>query len=351
MKPGYHPLYLLLLLTCGLRAQDYHFSQFDANPYFVNPALSGERLGEYNGIRVNAAYRDQMANYTKFPGSYKNIAAGIDEPLDPKFSLSQFFFNNRAATSSFNTSGFTLGAAYRLIDQRADHAGNHNLSVGLQMGLVNKTIFPEKFTYDVQYSVNSDDGFDRSIPNRETYARQSYYDLNVNFGVYYRATSKNKKLSVFGGFAIFNLTEPNESFLDNGGFSALPLRHVLHGGAVIAVNPLVTVQPMLLYMNQAGASELNAGVLMFYKIENTIYQPIYGLSVRNKDALIFQLGLRCKQATVRVSYDVVTSYLKSFRNKGIEFSLEWTFSKKKKAKKEETPAEAPTAPESVTPVN
>lgn len=340
--------YILILsffiLNAGI-AQDYHFSQFDANPFYVNPALTGERLTDYKGIQFNADYRDQMSQYTKYPGSYRSIAAGIDEPLSPKFSLGQFFANDKSATSAFNTFNFVLSSSYKLIDQSVENAENHNLSVGIQFGVLNKSVNPEKFTYDTQYSTNSSDGFDRSIPTGETYVRQSYFNFNVNFGMYYRVTSRNKKISGFGGLAIYNITRPNESFFGDGAYSALPLRFNLHGGMVITATKLLSVMPQVLYMNQAKASELNVGFLLFSKIENAIYEPIYGISVRNKDALIFQMGLRFKGITVRVSYDVVTNYLKAYHNQGFEFSLVYILKGKKQVAKKEEPA--PIVPEAV----
>jgi type IX secretion system PorP/SprF family membrane protein len=341
MKTTLYILLLILGLVKTSQAQDYHFSQFDANPFYVNPALTGERIGDHKGIQFNADYRDQMSQYSKYPGSYRSIAAGIDEPLNSKFSIGQFFYSDQSATSSFNTTGFIFAGSYRLIEQSVKDAQNHNLSVGIQFGLVNKSINHEKFTYDAQYSSDASDGFDRSIPSGEVYARQSYFNFNVNFGMYYRVTSKNKKISGFGGLAIYNITRPNQSFFGDGAYSALPIRFNLHGGAVYKATKLLTVMPQILYMNQARANELNVGVMIFSKIENTLYEPLYGISVRNKDAIIFQLGLSFKGITVKASYDVVTNYLKAYRNQGFEFSLVCTLNKKKREAKPEDVAPAP----------
>ncbi len=334
MKKKIHILALILFgLNIGL-AQDPHFSQFDANPFYINPALTGERLSDYKGVQFNASYRDQMSKYTKSPGSFKNVAVGADEPLSSKFSLGQFFYNDKSATGSFNTTGFMVTGAYKLIDQEADAAGNQNLSVGLQMGAYNKSINPEQFTYDAQYSTNSADGFDRSIPSGETFARQSYYNFNLNFGIYYRATSKNKKNSVFGGLALYNITQPGRSFF--GGYSALPLRFNLHAGAMCVLTKQLSLMPQVLYMNQVKASEINLGILMFYKIEGTLYEPIFGLSIRNKDAVIFQLGLKYQSITFRASYDIITNPTKVYGNRGLEFSLVYTLKKKEAASKKKT---------------
>jgi hypothetical protein len=58
-----------------------------------------------------------------------------------------------------------------------------------------------------------------------------------------------------------------------------------------------------------------------------------GLSWRNKNAIIFQLGLRAKGTTFRMSYCLVTNYLKDYRNSGLEFSLITTLNKKEKSEK------------------
>ena len=67
-------LNLLLFNFCTLTvgfAQDSHFSQFDAIPFYINPALSGERLTDYKGIQFNASYRDQLSKYSKTSSSFK----------------------------------------------------------------------------------------------------------------------------------------------------------------------------------------------------------------------------------------------------------------------------------------
>jgi type IX secretion system PorP/SprF family membrane protein len=333
MKTNLYIVGLTILIATNIAfSQDYHFSQFDAVPNYINPALTGERLTDYKGVQFNANFREQKAQYSKGASSYQSIAVAVEEPINSKFSLAQFVYNNKSATGSFNSTGFMLTGAYKLIDQSADKEDRQNLSVGLQLGVVNKTILPENFTYDAQYSTSSLDGFDRSLPTGETYNRQSSNNFNVNFGIYYRATSKNKKYSGFGGFSIYNISQPNESFF--GGYSPLPLRYNLHGGGMVKATDLLTIMPQLIYMRQAQANELNFGLMFFYKINKTLYEPIYGVSIRNKDAIIFQLGLRYKGIVFRTSYDVITNnYLREYRNQGLEFSFVCTLGKKGKGKK------------------
>jgi hypothetical protein len=69
-------------------------------------------------------------------------------------------------------------------------------------------------------------------------------------------------------------------------------------------------------------------------LNNTLYEPIYGVSIRNKNAIIFQLGLRYKGLVFRASYDVITNnYLREYRNQGLEFSFVCTLGKKGQGRK------------------
>lgn len=304
-------------------SQDYHYAQFDANPGYLNPALTGERISEYKGIMVNFNYRDQMARYTNSPGSYRSFASGLDAILNSRFSIGEFINNNNSSDGTFNTLNFLLAGSYKLINVVKENERQQNLSVGLQMGFLNKSIHPQNSTYDTQYTGTSLNGFDRNISSGETFVKESYFKFDMNFGVYYRTTLINKRLSLFGGAAIYHLTKPNESFI--GQYSSTPLKFNLHGGSKYKINEELSMMAQILYMNQAKANELNLGMLLFYKIKDTSFEPIIGLNWRNKNAIIFQLGLGYKEVSFRASYCLVTNYLKDYRNKGIEFSLIYTF--------------------------
>jgi type IX secretion system PorP/SprF family membrane protein len=327
---------IYILITCiilafyvNTKGQDYHFSQFEANPLFINPALTGERLTYNKGIHLNANYRDQMAEFTSGPGAYKTIAIGADVPLNARVSSGGYLYNDNSAGGAFRSTGFMLSGAYNLIAQTSEASSNQNLSVGLQMGAFNRSIQPDNFTYANQYSYNSADGFDRSLPSGETFAQQSDFNFNMNFGIYYRVSGKNKRLSVFSGFSIYNISKSNESFL--GLYSPAALRINLHGGALYRATDDLTIVPQFLYMNQANANQLNVNVLLFSKLNGTKYEPLLGVGFRNNESVIFQLGLRYEQTTFKLSYDIVTNYTKVYRNRGLEFSLVYTFAKAFKA--------------------
>ena len=322
------------LITINSFAQDFHLSQFDANPLYLNPALTGVRFFENKGFQANINYREQLSKYTGGVGSNSSIAAGIDASLSKKFSIGQFIINNRSVDGSFNTFNCMLSGSYKIVNKDEDDKPQHTLSIGLQMGLIQKSFHPNKFVYDSQYSPSATNGFDKSLPNGENSVTQSFFKFDANIGVFYRTTTKNNKISPFVGFSIYHITQPNESFYDVN--SATPMRYTVHAGTIFKTSK-IDFLPQLLYMNQANANEFNAGLLLFYKINETSgYEPIVGFSWRNKNAYILHVGLKTKSAIFRVSYDINTYYLKQYNNRGLEFSVVYTQSKKDSDKKDST---------------
>lgn len=300
-------------------AQDFHLSQYDANPIYLNPALTGIRFNEDWNYRAALNYREQGGKY--LGGSNVTFATALDKPLNNKFSIGQYIVNDRTVNGSFNTFNFMLSGAYKIINTATDGKNKHHLSVGLQMGLLQKALYPANFVYDSQYSSTDPDGFDKNLPSNEFFRNESYFRFDANMGVFYRLIDRNKKYSPYGGFSIHHLTQPNQSFL--GETFKTPMWFVLHGGCQNVLSTVLKIQTQLLYMKQSKATELNLQVLGFYKIQGSDYEPLMGLAWRNKDAVIMHIGLKQKNNIYRISYDINTSFFKLYSQGrgGMEMSV------------------------------
>jgi type IX secretion system PorP/SprF family membrane protein len=195
------------------------------------------------------------------------------------------------------------------------------LSVGLQIGLLNKSFNPDKFTFDTQYSSTSVNGFDGTISNGESFSKTTILKFDANMGIYYKYIEKHSRLHPFGGLSIFHLTMPDESFTDTQ--KKLPLRWVVQGGTDIIITEELKITPNILFMNQRNAHEINTGVMAAYNVSDTDYDILLGANYRVQDAFIFQFGIKYINNIFRISYDINTSSLNKFSgNKGgIEFSL------------------------------
>ena len=282
-------------------AQDFHLSQYDANPLYLNPALTGQRMNEDWDIRANANYREQWNKL--MGGPYATVSAGFDMPLNKKFSIGQFVIDNKGVSGSFNTFNLMVAGAYKIT--HADENHHHNLSVGLQMGFLQKSFNPGNFVFDAQYSSSAPSGFDEDLPSGEKFRKLSFFNFDANMGMYYRFIDKDKKYSPFAGFSIYHLNQPKDAVI--GSKSTTPARFTLHGGCDFTIRNDFRIQPQVLYMNQANASELNTGILGFYKLPASNYEPMLGFAWRQNDAIVLHLGLKQKNYFFRMSYDVTTS--------------------------------------------
>ena len=323
MNIFYYLTIVQFFLMQGAFAQDFHLAQYESNPLNLNPALNGERLSENKGVHYNFNYRDQIANYSNAPGSFKSFAAGIDIPINAKFSIGQYYGNNKSVDGVFNSNNFMFSTAYKI--NHADGRDRENLSVGLQLGVLNTAFNPQNFTYGSQYSASAADGFDRNISSGENLTVLSVYKFNVNFGVYYRRKLLNDKLTVYGGGSVYNISNPSKEI--NGVQLPMALKYNVNIGAIYKADEKLTLKPQILIMAQNKANELNVGVLLYYKLTHD-YETIFGVGVRNKNAIIFNFGLRVKENTFRASYCAVNSYLYEYKNKGLEFSVIHTAKKK-----------------------
>jgi len=305
-------------------AQDFHLSQYDANPLYINPALTGMRLNEDWDFRINANYRTQ-ANKS-FSDQFSTVTAGFDIPINKKFSFGEYIIDNKSLNGSFNTFNFMLSGAYRIIHKDPSGYDKHNLSIGIQMGILHKSLNAANFSYDNQYSASSADGFDINLPTGENFAKESYSHLDVNMGIYYRFIDENKNFSPFAGASLYHVNQPDESFTSS--FSTTPIRFNIQAGCYVNINDEMRILPQVLYMSQAKANELNLGLLSFNKIKNTDYQTILGFAWRRQNSIVLHAGIKFRNNLFRISYDINTSYMKQYGNKGFEFSCIYTFKKK-----------------------
>jgi hypothetical protein len=92
----------------------------------------------------------------------------------------------------------------------------------------------------------------------------------------------------------------------------MPVKFAAYTGCDIKINDRTDITPRILYMWQAKANELMPGILMYYTINDKGFKTLLGLDYRVKDAFIVSLGISDPTYSLRVSYDINTSYLKNY---------------------------------------
>jgi type IX secretion system PorP/SprF family membrane protein len=318
MKTNILIITTILLLASQIHrteAQDFHLSQYDAAPLYLNPALTGSYFKDKIDYRIGAAYRSQWKAISGKPFSSTYLSFDM---IRNRFGLGGYMLNNRAGSGGFNNLNFLLSGAYHITDPKH---GPHYLSVGFQAGIMNKSFNPSKFSFDNQYSPSAQTGFDSSIPNEESFTKTSILKFDANMGVFYKFIERRNSVHPFLGFAVYHVTMPDESFSEEE--KILPVKMVLHGGADIRISDQFKLTPTVLVMKQGAASEINAGVIAYYNISDTEFDILIGANYRKDDAVIIQFGVKHESHVFRISYDATTSYLSQFSGNrgGIEFSL------------------------------
>lgn len=301
---------LLLSVKSG-RAQDFHLSQYDAPPLFLNPALTGMFDGKF---RIHAHYRTQWAAVATKP--FTTMGLSVDAPVK-KFGIGLQVMNYRAGAGDFNVLSALLSVGYDVV---FDEGKNHHLALGVQGGIVNKSVNFNKLTFGNQYTTANGGGFDTGLPTGENYSNTSILIPDINAGFLYYYAKENVRINPFVGFSAFHLTQPSESFYDKS--NKLPIRYYVHGGLKINVNEKIQLLPKGIYMQELNATEYTVSLLLHYYLKDDTYL-IFGPTYRSKDAGIIELGLKKGQYTARVSYDINTSSLKTVSNSrgGFEISL------------------------------
>lgn len=311
---GLASMVLLLLFSEICFSQDIHFSQFYASPLTLNAALTGRMNGDY---RLAAIYRGQYKSITDDPSftPYATPAASFDMPFvfgkksSNAIGAGVLLVNDITNNKRLNTVHAQISVSYLKVLDKKFH---HQLSIGLQGGIQQKSMKASEFTYLEPNDPILSQNDSKTIPD-------------INAGVFYSGTAV-KKLTVFGGFSLFHLGEPNQSFFDAGD-SKLAMRYVVHGGLDWGISNKLSLLPGVIYMTQAKAREINFGANLGIDVaekpakEATLY---IGFWHRWDDAVIPMLAVELlKRFRAGFSYDISTSGISDATNSkgGFELSM------------------------------
>jgi type IX secretion system PorP/SprF family membrane protein len=300
---------LLLMLFAGLElmAQDPQFSQFYANPLYLNPAFAGTARCP----RVALNYRNQWPG---IPGNFITYSASYDQHIENLVGgLGVLVTNDRAGAGRLSTTTFSGMYSYQLSINR-----NFSVRAGLQATYFQKSLDWYALTFGDQIS-------DR---NGFIYNTQEVPIVNKKTGPDFSAGVLAFSDVFFGGVAVHHLTEPQEGFI-KGNASRIPRKYTVHAGAVLPLSKYedMTISPNILFQQQANFQQLNLGL---YFSKSAI---VGGLWYRHQDAVIALIGFKQPRYRIGYSYDVTVSRLSSASAGSHEISLVLDFKCKPKKKR------------------
>lgn len=311
--------FIFLLSSVNLKGQDFHLSQYDASPLFLNPSMTGMLDGKY---RFHLHYRTQWATVSTKPFTTAGLA--FDLPIK-KLGAGVQIMNFRAGAGNYNELSILLSLSYDL----ASKTNMHHLAIGIQGGMIQKSVSGDKLIFGNQYDALNGGGFNTDLQSGETFKSTNYRIPALNAGALYYFAKSNARMNPFLGFSAFHLTQPKQAFLESD--APTPLRTYVHGGIKMNINEHIQLLPKFIYMKQSSNKELTASLLVHYFMKDANTFLILGPSLRLHDAAIIEAGLKRGGYTIRVSYDFNTSPLKSitYYKGGFELSLTYQASKPK----------------------
>ncbi len=308
-----------LLFSVTLEAQDFHLSQYDASPVFLNPSMTGMFDGKF---RAHMHYRNQWSAISTHPFTTAGIT--LDAPIK-KIGVGLQIMNFTAGAGDYTALNALLSFSYDL----ASKTNLHHLAVGIQGGILQKAITGDQLIFGNQYDAANGGGFNKDIASGETVKNLNFIVPVINAGALYYYGNSKALLNPFIGFSAFNLNQPEEKFFQTG--IKLPLRYYIHGGIKIYATSKAQLLSKVSYMTQAKNKEITASLILHYfmKDANTFF--IVGPTYRLKDAAVIELGIKKGAYTIIASYDVNTSALKNvtYYKGGFELSITYVLQKSK----------------------
>ncbi len=276
----------LCMIGINSNAQDPTFTQFYANPLYLNPALAGS----HGCSRFASNYRNEWpkltGNYTTYSASwdsyFKNISGGIGILAT----------HDQQGQGTINTSMLGLIYSYHLQLGR-----KWKLQFGARASWYQKYLDWDKLTFGDM--IDPRRGFIYSTGDVPRGGSRGFFDASAG------AVLFNKHF--FAGVAVHHLNRPNESMIV--GDSKMPIRVTGHMGAEIQLGRKskysngTSIMPNVIYQYQNGFMELSVGTYVKYGPLNI------GVWYRNRDAFILTAGINTGKFKLGYSYDVTVSKL------------------------------------------
>ncbi len=291
-------IFLVFYASLSTKAQDVHFSQYYANPLYLNPSFAGSIVCP----RIVANFRDQ---WPAISGTYVSYSASYDQHFDAlSGGIGVLFVGDRAANGTVNTNAISLIYAYRL-----NLSKNVAMRMALQATFQQKTLDWTKLTFSDM--IDPKYGFIYETQEHVKYLSKGIADFSAGLVIY--------SDKVYGGLAVNHFTQPKEGFVTEADdMSRLPMKMTAHVGALLNLNKHkdkstkrlgdMSISPNLIFQYQAKISGGAAYATMNYGAYFNYYPLTIGVWLRNGfdnvDALIFLFGIEYEFFKIGYSYDM-----------------------------------------------
>ncbi|NOR76717.1 MAG: type IX secretion system membrane protein PorP/SprF, partial [Draconibacterium sp.] len=270
-------LFILLLIFIPefLYGQDPGFSQFYANPIYLNPAFTGTTELPRAVVNYRNQWPQKGATYTTYSLSYDQLS----KKMNTGFGIQ--IYHDKELNNIINTTSAAFSYSFHL---KFNHASF--MTLGLQAGVVLKQFNVSSLIFPSE--INQLSGVATGMSAVEYSDEQKLYS---DFAV--GAVGQHNDL--FWGASVHHLTQPNESMIEGDQKGKLPTKITIHAGTRSRklhhglLSREFTLSPNIIYQQQGSFKQLNLGI---YMIEKSF---LFGGWYRNNidirpDALIALIG-------------------------------------------------------------
>ncbi|MEM7162099.1 MAG: type IX secretion system membrane protein PorP/SprF [Bacteroidota bacterium] len=303
----------IAIITISLNAQDQHFTQFYANPTYLNPAFAGHTAQS----RLALNYRNQ---WPSIPGAFVSYNFSYEQYVrELKSGFAIMGSRDQAGSGALSDNQLGLLYSYEIRIQRDLY-----LRPGIQFSQVFRNVNYNRLVFGDQL-ITSNNSTVEIFPDRNT----SYLDVGAGamlFGRYF-----------WIGVAAHHINRPDESLLGMDE-SLLPIKYSAHGGYRIPTNRRVgsrTASAVVYAFNYKMQNEFDQLDLGFYYEFNPM---VFGVWYRglpfvksneseliNQDAIAIMIGYEFNDIKFGYSYDLTISPLLANSGGAHEISLIYEF--------------------------
>lgn len=331
-------LFVGILLSLGLHAQDIHFTQFMNTPLQVSPGLTGVFAGD---TRLGGVYRSQ---WNQVPVPYSTFSVYADHKYrcgrdNPGFwSTGVALFYDRAGDSRLTTATFSAYGSYtQPLSKRS------LITLGANLGLGQRRFDTGQLRSDSQFDPTTG-AFNPGSGLGENFDRTSLTFVDFGLGANLRLQAERhtpmwneekeaKRHRLDLGVGVHHLNRPAMNFIDDQDVK-LPMRLALYGDGLLQITDDI---------------DLRLGVQAQFQQRYREYVGILGAKLHlqqdpnKKFALVPAIGIRVNEFTdawfpmlefhfrdnlrVSASYDInVSDFQLATDSQGaIEFNVRYLF--------------------------
>jgi type IX secretion system PorP/SprF family membrane protein len=282
-------------------SQDPQFTQFYANPLYLNPAFAGS-------IRCPRIALNTRIQWSGISGNYRTYAASYDQHIDPiQGGVGIRFYRDEAGQATITSHNVAVMYSYLLKLSR-----KVSMRFGAEIGFLQRSLDTRNLTFGDM--IDDRYGF--------VYATQEVFENNQKFMFDLGAGVLCYSDMFYGGVSFHHITQPNEGFLGN---SKLPFKLTAHFGSMIPIGSKrkysgdAFISPNVLFQLQQSFYQVNVGV---YAGKGPF---VGGIWYRSNDSFIALVGIQKGIFRIGYSYDITISRLTNATAGSHEVSMGFQF--------------------------